>query len=145
VPADWAKTVVTWTVPPPGYPTGPSGSATLVVHFMDAVMGTVEYKSELGVFAKSLRASQLPRKHETFFDLIQALDIRGYVAGLRTDGGTRFRDIAEAFGQVVEAFAGLAGFLRVHKGKVVDYLGVGTVFGRNQSTAHAQTYVSDSS
>jgi hypothetical protein len=46
---------------------------------MDAVMGTVEYKSELGVFAKSLRASQLPRKHETFFDLIQALDIRGYV------------------------------------------------------------------
>lgn len=144
-PVDWAKTLVTWTVPPPGYPTGPSGSASPLVHLMDAVIGRTEYDSDQGRFSKMLRGSQLPRRLERFFDLIRKVDFRGYVLSLRDVDGTRFDDTREAFNELVDAFAGPHGFLGVHKGKVVDYLGVGTVVGRNQSTAHDQTYIADSS
>ncbi|SDZ57033.1 Indoleamine 2,3-dioxygenase [Saccharopolyspora shandongensis] len=144
-PVAWAKTLVTWTVPPPGYPAGPSGSASPLVHLMDAVIGRTEYDSDQGRFGKMLRGSQLPRRLEQFFDLICAADFRGYVLSLRDAGGTRFDETQEAFNELVDAFAGPHGFLGVHKGKVVDYLGVGTVVGRNQSTAHDQTYIADSS
>ena len=144
-PVDWAKTLVTWTVPPPGYPPGPSGSATPLNHFMDAVIGRTEYDTTQGVFAKSLRGTQLSRKHEHFCDLVKAVDIRAYITGLRATGGNRFGATAAAFDYVIESFAGANGFLGVHKGKVIDYLGVGTVVGRNQSTAHDQTHIQDSS
>jgi hypothetical protein len=142
-PVDWAKTLVTWTVPPPGYPTGPSGSATPLVHFFDALIGRVRYDSPLGVFAQELRGTQLPRKHREFFDLVRKLDIRGYVQGLAEVAPARHAAVAEAFNEVVSAFAGDSGFLGVHKGKVVNYLGVGTIIGRNQSTAHDQTFIAD--
>jgi len=144
-PTDWAKTLVTWTVPPPGWPAGPSGSATPFVHFYDAVIGRARYESRLGVFAAEMRSSQLARKHEVFCDLVRALDIRSYVERLRGENSAAFQGCVDAFDEVADAFAGQGGFLGVHKGKVVDYLGVGTVVGRNQSTAHDQTYVADSS
>lgn len=144
-PVDWAKTLVTWTVPPPGYPAGPSGSASPLVHLMDAVIGRTEYDSDQGRFSNMLRGSQLPRRLERFFDLIRAVDFRGYILSLRGASDTRFDETQEAFNELVDAFAGPYGFLGVHKGKVVDYLGVGTVVGRNQSTAHDQTYIADSS
>jgi len=140
---DWAKTLVTWTVPAPGYPTGPSGSAIPLVHFFDALIGRAQYDTHLGVFAKHLRCTQLPRKHREFFDLVRGLDVRGYVQRLATVAPAWHSDVAEAFNEVVSSFAGDAGFLGVHKGKVVDYLGVGTIIGRNQSTAHDQTFIAD--
>lgn len=142
-PVDWAKTLVTWTVPPPGYPTGPSGSATPLVHFFDALIGRTRYDSTLGVFAQELRGSQLPQKHRSFFDLVRELDLRSYVRGLANVAPARHSAVAEAFNEAVSAFAGDSGFLGVHKGKVVNYLGVGTVVGRNQSTAHDQTFIAD--
>ncbi|WP_424186667.1 hypothetical protein ACOBQX_02255 [Actinokineospora sp. G85] len=142
-PVDWAKTLVTWTVPPPGYPTGPSGSATPLVHFFDALIGRTRYDSTLGVFAQELRGTQLPQKHRFFFDLVRELDLRGYVAGLAEVAPARHTAVVEAFNEAVTAFAGDVGFLGVHKGKVVNYLGVGTIVGRNQSTAHDQTFIAD--
>ncbi|MFC3456312.1 hypothetical protein [Amycolatopsis speibonae] len=142
-PVDWAKTYVTWTVPAAGYPTGPSGSATPLVHFFDALLCRAQYETTLGAFAKGLRRTQLPKKHREFFDLVRALDIRGYVQSLAGVASARYRATAEAFNELVESFAGDSGFLGVHKGKVVDYLGVGTIVGRNQSTAHDQTYVAN--
>ncbi|MEU7476886.1 hypothetical protein AB0A63_12950 [Lentzea sp. NPDC042327] len=142
-PVDWAKTLVTWTVPPPGYPTGPSGSATPLVHLFDALIGRTQYDSTLGVFAQELRGSQLPRKHRSFFDLVRDLGLRGYVAGLAEVAPARHTTAVEAFNDAVSAFAGDSGFLGVHKGKVVNYLGVGTIVGRNQSTAHDQTFIAD--
>ncbi|WP_256237338.1 hypothetical protein [Lentzea flaviverrucosa] len=142
-PVDWAKTLVTWTVPPPGYPTGPSGSATPLVHFFDALIGRARYDSALGVFAQELRGTQLPRKHRGFFNLVRELDVRGYVRSLKETAPVQHATVAEAFNEVVSAFAGDSGFLGVHKGKVVNYLGVGTIVGRNQSTAHDQTFIAD--
>jgi len=142
-PVDWAKTLVTWTVPAPGYPTGPSGSAVPLVHFFDALIGRAQYDTNLGVFAEHLRCTQLPRKHREFFDLVRGLDVRGYVQRLATVAPARHREVAAAFNEVVSSFAGDAGFLGVHKGKVIDYLGVGTIIGRNQSTAHDQTFIAD--
>ncbi|WP_434444113.1 hypothetical protein [Lentzea sp. E54] len=142
-PVDWSKTLVTWTVPPPGYPTGPSGSAIPMAHFFDALIGRTRYDSTLGVFAQELRGTQLPRKHREFFDLVRELDVRGYAQGLAKVAPTRHVAVAEAFNEVLSSFAGDSGFLGVHKGKVVNYLGVGTIVGRNQSTAHDQTFVAD--
>ena len=142
-PVDWAKTLVTWTVPPPGYPSGPSGSAAPFMHFLDALIGRDAFDSAQGCFAQHLRAVQLPPRHRVFFDHLRALDVRGYVGDLARAGVSGGGTAVEAFHAVIDAFAGPAGFLGVHKGKVVDYLGVGTVVGRNQSTAHEQTYVAD--
>ncbi|MET0133904.1 MAG: hypothetical protein ABW215_09970 [Kibdelosporangium sp.] len=142
-PVDLAKTFATWDVPAPGYPTGPSGSATPVVHFFDAFIGRERYDTTLGAFASHLRNTQLPRKHRTFFDRVQRLDVRGYVQSLARLSPARYRATAEAFNEVVSSFAADDGFLGVHKGKVVDYLGVGTIVGRNQSTAHDQIFIAD--
>ena len=142
-PVELAKTFATWDVPAPGYPTGPSGSATPVVHFFDALIGRSGYDTTLGAFAWHLRGNQLPPKHRKFFDLVQGLDVRGYVEALAKSSAARYRETAEAFNEVVSSYAGDDGFLGVHKGKVVDYLGVGTIVGRNQSTAHDQIFIAD--
>ena len=142
-PIELAKTFATWDVPAPDYPTGPSGSATPVVHFFDAFIGRSRYDTTLGAFANHLRGTQLPQKHREFFDLVRGLDVRGYVQSLAELAPTRYRETAEAFNEVVSSFAGDGGFLGVHKGKVVDYLGVGTIVGRNQSTAHDQIFIAD--
>ncbi|KJK33677.1 hypothetical protein UK23_45180 [Lentzea aerocolonigenes] len=142
-PVELAKTFAMWDVPAPGYPTGPSGSATPVLHFFDALIGRSRYDTELGRFAHHLRDNQLPAKHRVFFDLVRELDVRGYVTGLADSAPARYREVSAAFNEVVSSFAGDDGFLGVHKGKVIDYLGVGTVVGRNQSTAHDQIFIAD--
>lgn len=142
-PIELAKTFAMWDVPAPGYPTGPSGSATPVLHFFDALIGRSRYDTELGKFAHHLRDSQLPAKHRVFFDLVRGLDVRGFVESLTVSAPARYREVAAAFNEVVSAFAGDDGFLGAHKGKVIDYLGVGTIVGRNQSTAHDQIFIAD--
>ncbi len=142
-PVELAKTFAMWDVPAPGHPTGPSGSATPVLHFFDAFIGRSRYDTTLGAFAKHLRDTQLPRKHREFFNLVRRLDLRGYVESLAETAPAGYRQTAEAFNDVVAAFAGDKGFLGVHKGKVVDYFSVGTIVGRNQSTAHDQVFIAD--
>lgn len=142
-PVEWAKTIGWFTVPAPGSPVGPSGSATPIVHFLDALIGRQDYDSEQGVFANKLRDTQLPLKHREFCDLLRTMNVRGWVRGLRTRAPRAHEVAAEAFRELLDAFAGPHGFLGVHKGKVVDFLAVGTLVGRNQSTAHRQTYVHD--
>ncbi|SER51586.1 hypothetical protein [Lentzea albida] len=69
--------------------------------------------------------------------------MRGCVEGLAGSAPARHREVDAAFNEVVSSFAGDDGSLGVYKGKVVDHLGVGTVVGRNESTAHDQMFLAD--
>ncbi len=143
-PVGWSKTMAMWAVPAPGYPAGPSGSASPLVHFFDALIGRNDYSSRQGAFAREMRGSQLPRKLEAFFDLVQRSNLRGYVECLALQHRDReYAEAREAFNDLIASFSGPNGFLVAHKGKVVNYLGVGTVVGRNQSTGHDQTYLAN--
>ncbi|GAB3681380.1 hypothetical protein [Angustibacter aerolatus] len=140
-PVDWAKTVVTFQVPAEGYPVGPSGSATPLVQVMDALVGRQRYDTDLGALVVQLGGTQLPSVQQELCRLVRALDLRGWVAGTRRSSPRAHRRLVTAFDQVHQAYAGDAGFLGVHRAKVVDYLMLSTVLGRNQTTAHEQTFV----
>lgn len=144
-PIEWAKTIGWFLVPAPGNPVGPSGAAAPVVHFLDALIGRRDYDSEQGLFTSKMLRSQLPRKHREFVDLVRAMDLRGWVEGLRERDPQAFGPAVAAFNALVDVFAGTEGFLGVHKAKVLDFLTVGTLVGRNQSTGHRQTYVNERS
>jgi hypothetical protein len=144
-PVEWGKTIASFTVPATGYPVGPSGSAAPIVHLLDALIGRTAYESDQGKFAADLRASQLPAAHRIFFDLIVGLRLRQRLTELGSALGHRAADPIEAYHGLVDAFAGPLGFLGAHKAKVINYLGVSTLVGRNQSTAHQQTYIEERS
>ena len=139
-PLMWSKTIAAFNIPPKGYPSGPmSGATTPFAHLLDELLGRREHSSYYGNFTQKIRMNYLPSKVRSFLDVLNDFPLRDVICFYQIDPvwGPR---LAEHFNGLVELFASGNGFLGKHLSKVFNYLGVGTLVGRNQSTSGDERY-----
>jgi cytochrome b involved in lipid metabolism len=145
-PLLWAKTVAILAVlPHPWRQGGTSGSFVPVFLTLDALLGRTAYESYYGSYLTDHAPGLLPPHLLEFNRRVAALDLRGWLRQGR--GRPGFDAAAHAYDRVVDAYAGDTGYLGRHVSKVLNYLAVATIVGRNQSTSgderftHQHTWV----
>lgn len=138
----WAKTIAIYNVPPKGADSGPlSGSAVPFIHILDAFIGRKNFDSEYGQFSKTIRAKYLDEKTKGFIHAIEKCNIIAFIEGLKSENSQKYDLLKDKFNDLVDQYAGEGGFLDKHISKVFNYLGVGTMVGRNQSTSLDERHV----
>ena len=135
-PVLWAKTVATFAVPPSTYVQGgTSGTSTPLLFMMDALLSRDRYGTYYGKYVRDESRVLLPRIHQEFTRLVRRLPLKSYILSKKDSAPMQFGRLATAYDRVVGAYAGEGGFLDKHVAKVLNYLGVATMVGRNQSTS----------
>ena len=145
-PLLWAKTVAILAVSPhPWRQGGTSGSFVPVFLVLDELLGRTRYDSYYGRYLKDHAPGLLPPALLEFCARVGALGLRPWLAERRDRPG--FDAALRAFDGLVDAYAGDEGYLGRHVSKVLNYLAVATMVGRNQSTSgderftHEHTWV----
>jgi cytochrome b involved in lipid metabolism len=139
-PILWAKTVAIFAVPPKFHQQGgTSGASTPIVHVMDAFLNRKSYKSFYGQYVKHEGKFLLPEIFKGYLEKIREVPLNVYL--LAKSNPVERRRLVEAYNEVVDAYAGPAGFMGKHFSKVFNYLAVATMVGRNQSTSGHERYI----
>lgn len=139
-PMEWAKTIALFNIPPASYVGPLSGSASPFDHVMNAFLGRRQFKSSYGQFSKNIREQYISNKLRRFLSAVQKVSLRRYIEGLRTSDRKQFTRLSAAFNKLVDDYAGEHGFLSRHIAKALNYLYIGTLLGRNQSTSGDERY-----
>ena len=135
-PVLWAKTVATFAVPPSTYVQGgTSGTCTPFLFMMDALLSRDRYGSYYGKYVREEASRLLPSIHREFTRRVRGVPLKGYILGKMGSASGSFDRLTTAYNRVVGGYAGNGGFLDKHVSKALNYLGVATLVGRNQSTS----------
>ena len=93
------------------------------------------YGTYYGKYVREEAMRLLPSIHQEFTDRVRSLPLKSYILGKKDREPSRFDRLAAAYNRVVGAYAGDGGFLDRHVAKVLNYLAIATMAGRNQSTS----------
>ena len=139
-PILWSKTLAIFGVPAPNYVSGAtSGVFAPLVIILDALLNREKYDSEYGQYVMQERERLLPIHIVDFARATVQIDLLGFIKSQANS--PHYEALAIAYNKVIDIYAGPQGFLGKHMSKVFNYLGVGTMVGRNQSTSGAERFV----
>lgn len=141
-PVQWSKTIGVYALPPSNYVQGgTSGTSIPVLYVMDGLIGRKKFDSYYGEYVKDTSYPLLDLKAKGFIQRITNIGLKDWI--LEMDPNTNgYPELVNAFNDLVETYSGKDGFLDKHTSKAFNYLGVGTLVGRNQSTSGHERYIS---
>ncbi len=125
-PVVWAKSLAPFGVPLQAGVQGPSGTSSPLFGLLDAFVGRTKHESFLGKEIRGLRAMYPPFWRE----LLQAAEELPALQYLR---GRDSATLREPFEELLETYAGAAGFLGRHRRKVYGYLELAFKVGREMT------------
>lgn len=139
-PVLWAKTVGIMGVPHDNYPQGgTSGTGTPFMHMLDALLERNEHGSTYGQYVQNESIPKLPSYLIDFVMAIRKVSVNEYLK--QKKGTAAEAELNLSYRALAEAYAGENGFLGVHIGKIMNYLSIGTLVGRNESTSGHERYI----
>jgi cytochrome b involved in lipid metabolism len=142
-PILWAKTVGVFAIPPLNFVQGgTSGTSVPIVHVLDTLIGRKKYASYYGKYIKKEGEPLLPQVIKEFTKRVDALNLAEWIEDHR-EQSEQYYSLVESYNNLVNTYAGKQGFLDKHTSKVFNYLGIGTMVGRNQSTSGHQRYINE--
>lgn len=141
-PVQWSKTIGVYALPPSNYVQGgTSGTSIPVLYVMDGLIGRKKFDSYYGEYVKDTSYPLLDLKAKGFIQRVTNIGLKDWI--LQMDPNTSgYPELVNAFNRLVETYSGKDGFLDKHTSKAFNYLGVGTLVGRNQSTSGHERYIS---
>ena len=140
-PILWSKTIAIFAVPAPSYlQGGTSGAFAPMALLLDALLNRQEYNSAYGQYVLKGREQLLPAHIVEFVRQTSHIDVSGFIKS-KANSPVVYDQLAAAYDQAVDAYAGTDGFLGKHMSKAFNYLGISTMMGRNQSTSGHERYV----
>ncbi len=122
-PVVWAKTVAPFAVPFDKSVPGPSGTASPIVHVLDAFFDRPTYRSRIGREMAELHRWHPPH-WQRFVGAVAQTSVPVYVSG---HGSRRLR---AAYDEALGRYTGESGFLGRHRLKVYGYLELAFKVGR---------------